>query len=169
LWSTAAPTALTTPSPTRDDRRLAGAADVAVEVGAHRDPRFDVELDAVLSDALEQRRLDDLGVHRGLQRFEHVAAREVDRRRALPLQRNLRALRRDHRQRHLVDVAARQDVRLQLIDGERQPGLARAHQVRDEQSGRHADDPHADERADRERHTGRHRANPQTEREIVEK
>ena len=152
----------------RDDRRLARTADIAVEVRAHGDPRFDVELDAVLRDALEDRRLDHLRVDRGLQRFEDVAAGEVDRGGALPLERNLRALRGDHRQHDLVDVAAGQDVRLQLIDGKRQARLARAHKSATMDAGRNADDAHADQRADRERHAGRDRADPQPERKVVQ-
>jgi len=90
----------------RDDRGFARAADVAVEVAAHRDARLDVELNAVLRDALERRRFDDFRRDRGLQRFEHVAPGEVDRGGALPFQRNLRALCGDHRQGDVLDVTA---------------------------------------------------------------
>ena len=133
----------------RDDRRFARAADVAVEIAAHGDPRFDVELNAVLRDALEDRRLDHLRVHRRLQRFEHVAAGQIDRRGALPFQRNLRALRGDHGEHDVLDVAAGQVVRLHLIDRQRQAGLARAHEVGDDDARRNADEAHADQRDDR--------------------
>ena len=109
------------------------------------------------------------GVNRGLQRFEHVAAGQVDRRRALPLQRNLRALRGDHRQRDIFDVAAGQHVRLQLIDGERQARpCARARRFATIDAGRNADHAHPDQRADRKRHAGGDRADPQPEREVVQ-
>ena len=152
----------------RDDRRLARAADVAVEVAAHRDARLDVQLNAVLRDALEDRRLDDLRIDRRLQRFEHVAPGEIDRGRALPFERNLRALRGDHRERDVVDVAAGEVVRLHLIDGQRQAGLARAHEVGDDEAGRDADQAHPDQRDDRERHARGDRANPQAERKVVQ-
>ncbi len=99
----------------RHDSRFARAADVTVEIASHGNPGFDVELNAVLRNALEDRRFDDFGVHRRLQRLKHVAAGQVDCGRALPFQRNLRALRRDHREHAVFDVAARQVMRLQLI------------------------------------------------------
>ena len=64
-----------------------------------------------------------LRIDRGLQRLDHVAAGQVDGRGALPVQRNLRALRGDHRERHLLDVAAGEIVRLHLIDGQVSPAL----------------------------------------------
>ena len=153
----------------RDDRLFAGAADVAIEVAAHRDTRLDVELNAVLRDALERRRLDDLGSDRGLERFDDVAPGQIDRRGALPVQRNLRALCGDHRERHVLYVAAGEKVRLHLIDGEIQAGLARAHVVRHDDAGRYADEPHAHERNDPERHARRDGADPGSDRKVIQK
>ena len=153
----------------RDDRRFARAADIAFEVAAHGDTRFDVELNAVLRDALKDRCFDHPRVDRRLQRFEHVAAGQIDRGRALPLQRNLGALRGDHGQRDVLDVAAGKDVRLQLVDRNLQPRFARPHQVRNDDARRNADEPHADERADRQRNARGDRSNPQSKRKIIEK
>ena len=108
------------------------------------------------------------GIDRGLQRFEHVAAGQVDRGGALPLERNLRALRGDHRQRHVLDVTAGEIVRLHLIDGEVEPGFARAHVVRDDHARRNPDQAHADQGDDAERNAGGDRADPQSERKVIQ-
>ena len=151
-----------------DDRRLTRAAHVSIEVRAHGDARLHVELDAVLRDALKDRRLDDPWSDRRLERFEHVTPRQVDGRRPLPLQRNLRTLGRDHGQRHLLDAAARQIVRLHLVDGQRQAGLACAHEVRHDDARLNPHQPHADERDDREWDSGRDRADPHSQQKVVQ-
>ena len=154
---------------TRNDRLFACAADVAIEVASHRDTRFDVELNAVLGDALERRRLDDLRSDRGLERFDDVAPRKIDRCGTLPVERNLRALGGDHGERHVLHVASGEKVRLHLIHGEIQAGLARAHVVRDNDAGRYADQPHAHERNDAERHARSDGTNPGSDRKVIQK
>ena len=151
----------------RHDRRLARTSHVAVEIAAHRDARLDVQLNAVLRHALEDRRFDDLRIYRRLQCLQHVAAREIDRGRALPNERNLGALRGDHRQRNVLNVAAGKVVRLHLVDRQVQAGLTRAHVVGDDDAGRNADEPHAHERDDAQRHARGDRADPQPDREVV--
>ena len=70
---------LTMPSPTGDDRLLARPSYQPIDVGAHCDSRDGDELDAVLGDSGDFWRFDNLGQNRHLHRFQHIAARQVDR------------------------------------------------------------------------------------------
>ena len=105
-----------------------------------------VELDAVLGHGVDRRGVvDDLGLHRHLHRLEHVAAGQVDGRGALEGQRDVGLVGRDQGVDHPHDVAAGQVVRLQVVDGDVEPGLHRADARGDDGGGRHAAQPHADQ------------------------
>ena len=129
-----------------DDGLLAGAAHQPVDVGAHGHARDGDELDAVLGHGGDAGRLDHLGDHRHLHRLQHVAPGQVDGRGPLEghgmlaLSAEIRAFTTSHH------VAAGQVVRLQVVDGDVQPGLHRADPRRDHRAGRHAAQAHADER-----------------------
>src|SRR6185437_977037 len=99
-----------------NDCRLAGTADIPIEIGANGDARFNVKLDSVLRDTLKNRCFDNFWCDKYLQRFYDVTAGEIDRRRPLPLKRNLCALRCDHRKRDVFNVTTGKVMRLQLID-----------------------------------------------------
>jgi len=114
----------TMPSPTRARMVfLAGAADEPVDVRAHRHARDDLDGDAVLGHGGDARRGDDLRVDAHLHGFENVAAGQVDG--GCPLERHVdaRLVGRDQRRHDVADVPAREVVRLELIDGQRDAGF----------------------------------------------
>jgi len=153
----------------RDDRLLARAADEPGYVRAHRDPRLRAELDAVLRDRGDDRRLDDLRVDRHLDGLEDVPAGEVDRAALLELQRNLRGLRGNQRVDDAVDAAAGEQVRLEFVHVDFEPGLRRLDHRHDDLGRVHAAEPHDDQRADAHAHARRARRDPEPQRHEPEK
>ena len=105
-----------------DDGLFGGAADEAIEIGAHRDPRLHLELDAVAGDAVDgiprhlpRGYVDDLRVDRGADRLLHVAPGQVDRAGAVVVEHDVGLVRRDERLHHARDVAAREEVGFELV------------------------------------------------------
>ena len=103
-----------------DDRLVGGAADQAVEVGADGHLGFDLELNAVLGDAVDRLAArrgvgagDDLGIDAGLHGLEHVAAGQVDGGGSLVRQRDIGAVGGDQGPHHVGHVAAGQVVGLE--------------------------------------------------------
>ena len=103
-----------------DDRLFGGPADELPQVGADGDAGLDLQLDAVLRDAVERfaaeaarGAVDDLGVDARLHGLEHVAAGQVDGGRQLEIEIELRLAGGNQRADHQRHVAAGQVMGLQ--------------------------------------------------------
>ena len=129
----------------RDDRLLAGTADQPVDVGANRHARDRDQLDSVFGDRGDLRRLDDFRNDRHLDRFENIAAGQIDGGGALERQRDVGLIRRDHGVDQPDDIAAREEMRLEIVERNIQPGFDRADARGDDGSRRHPPESHADE------------------------
>src|SRR5205814_1210455 len=99
----------------RDDRLVGRAAHQPVEIRPDRDLRLDLQLDAILGDAVDRLSPgagvgagDDLGIDAGLHGLEHVAAGQVDGRGPLVRQRDIGAVGGDQGADHIGYVAAGQ-------------------------------------------------------------
>ena len=82
-----------------DDRLFGGPADQLSQVGPHRHPGLDLQLDAVLRHAVERLpaaaaagAVDHLGIDAGLHGLQHVAAGQVDGRGQLEVRSSLALL-----------------------------------------------------------------------------
>ena len=148
----------------RDDGFLARAADQSVDVGAHGNARLGAQLDAVLGYCGDYRGFDYLRVNAHLHGHQHVAARQVDCGRAGELQRYARALRRDKRVDHAVDVTARQQVGFKSVDRYVQTGLGALNQRQHHALGIDAAYAHTYQSAQANLHARSHGRNPQSER-----
>src|SRR6185437_14710880 len=111
-----------------DDRFFRGPAYQLLQVGAHRDPRADFELDSVFGHRAERRAfglgrigtIDDFGVDAGLHGPQNVAARQVDGGGPIEFQIDVGAVRGDDRLDDPRHVAAGQIVGFQAA--RRDPG-----------------------------------------------
>jgi len=119
------------------------------------------QLDAVLGHRGHARCLHNLRVDRNLDGFEHVPARQVDRRRLLEGQIDRRLVGADQRPRDAIDVTAREVMRLEVGNVEEEPRLGGSDQR--PYHGRRTDfpQPHADQIAKAESHSGEPGLDPQ--------
>ena len=81
----------------RDDRLLPSTANQPVDIGAHRHPAQGLDLDAVFGDRRDQWGVDHFGIDAQLDRFEHIATGQVDRRSPLEAQIDIGLVGRDQR------------------------------------------------------------------------
>ena len=121
---------------------------------AHRDPRLDLKLDAVLRNGGDRLlaagrvgAVDDLGVHGGHHGFEHALAGlmggEVDGCRLVEAKIQVGFFRSDEGTDDLVDIATSQIMRFELVGREGYTGFHRGDAALDDQSDGHAPQPHA--------------------------
>ena len=153
----------------RDDGFFARAADQAFDVGADGYAGLRPQLDAVLGDGGDHRRLDNLGVDAHLDGLQHVAARQVNGARLLKLQRDIRALRGNQGVDDAVHVAAGQVMGLHFVQRHVQARLGGLNERVDQPSGHNPANPHANQRGNAHLHARRPGGNPEPYRDEAEK
>ena len=146
---------------------LAGTADQLFDIGTHRHARLGDQLDTVFRHGRHGRGVDDLRVDRHLHRLEHVAARQVDRRSHLEVELNIGLLRRNERMDDIGNVAARQEMRLQLVGIERKPCLRTLDHRRDDHRRRHLAPAHQNQLQQADSDARNQRREPQSHRNEV--
>jgi len=97
-----------------DDGFLGGAADEAIEIGTDGDARLAFELNTVLGHGVKGvsplaflGAIDDSGLDDREDGFQDVVSGEIDGRRAVEIQRDLRLVGRDEAHDHAGDIAPR--------------------------------------------------------------
>ena len=154
---------------TGDDRRLAGTADQAVDIGPHGDTGLDAQLNAVLGHGTDHGGFNDFGVDAHLHGFEHVAAGQVDGAGPFEAQVDIGTVRRNEGVDDAVHIAAGQVMGFQLVDVHIEAGLVRLDQGQHDLPRYHAAQPHADEVDDAHVHAGGNGRNPQPDGYKLEK
>jgi hypothetical protein len=154
---------LTIPSPTR-----AMTVSSPVDIGADGHTRDRDELDTVFGNRGNLRRLDDLRNNRHLDRFENIAAGQIDGGGALEWQRDVGLIRRDHGVDQSDDIAARKEMRLEIVERNIKPGFDRADARRDYGSRRHPPESHADESEKSDVCSGSPGSDPQRNRHQIQ-
>ena len=104
-----------------NDRLFRRSANQLLQVRADRHPGSNAQFHAVLGDGAERRlaaaarigTIDDLRMDAGPHRIHHIASRQVDGRRSIEVQVDVRPMRRDDGMDHVHHVAARQIMSLQ--------------------------------------------------------
>ena len=154
---------------TGDDRRFAGAADEAVDIGPdrHAGPYF--QLDAVLGDSRNKGRFNDLGVDAHLHGFQYVAAGQIDGAGPFKGQGHRSPVRRNEGVDDAVYVAAGQIMGFQLVGIDVEARFIRLDQRQDNLRRHDAAQAHADEIDDADGHAGSHGRNPQADGHEVQK
>src|SRR5574344_3004909 len=147
-----------------DDRFFPCAADELLNACAHRDAGDRVKLNTVEGDCAYARRFNDFRVHGHLHRFEHVAPGEVDRRRLLEVELDVRLVRGDERLDHAEDVTARHVVRFEEVRFDGEPCLAAQDARVHDDFGRNFAEPHADELEHSHVRLGEQSLEPQAEK-----
>ena len=154
----------------RQDCFLAGTADQLLDVGANRYASLGNELDTVFGHGGNRRRVDDLRVYGHLHSLEDVASRQVDSRSHLEGKVDVCFRGGDQRVDDLLDVSARQVVRLQFVAGEGlQARLVRLDHRLGNHVGGHLTDTHQEQLQERDVHARDFGRNPQEEWHIIEK
>ena len=141
---------------------------------AHCHARFHLRADPILRDAIDGqsahrriRHIDHFRINAGPNRLEHGLASafrsEIDRARAIEIERDASLVRRDQREDHLRNVAARQIMRFKRIARNIDPRFHRRDSIIDDHSDRHFPQPHADHFSKTDRRVCDSSANPETE------
>ena len=101
---------------------LGGAAHQPVYVGTHRDSRFDLKLNPITGDRIDggsghggRRHVDDLGVHRGADRFLDIPTRQIDGAGSIVGELDIGLTGRDQGLHHPLHIPAGKIVRLELV------------------------------------------------------
>ena len=151
-----------------DDGLFAGAADEAIDVGAHGDAAQSDELDAVFRDRGDFGRRNDFRIDAHLNGFEHVTSGEIDRSGLRERELDVGFVGGDEGVHDALDVATREVVRFELIHAQFETGFDGADARFDDHRWRHAAQPHRDECADADIGAGRKSRNPEPERHEVQ-
>ena len=120
----------------------AGASDQLFDIRPYRYAGFGDQLDAVFGYGRYRRGVDHFRVDRHLYGFRHVTAGQVDGRRHPEVERNVGFLRRDQSRHDVGHVAARQEVRFQVVGGQMQTRFGSGDHLVDDDRGRHLAEPH---------------------------
>ena len=153
----------------RNDGCFPRAADETIDIRPHGHPRPDFELNSVLGDSGNHRRLDDFRIDAHLHGLEHVSSGQIDGGRLLKRQRDLRPMRRNQSIDDIVHVSAGQIMRFELIHVKSQPRLRPFDERQNNHRGRHAPDAHPNQIEKGNMDIGRQRRNPKSHRHKVEK
>jgi hypothetical protein len=159
-------------------RCLGGAADKAVEVGAHGDAGLDLHADAVAGHGVDGRAVglrtgavDDLGIDAGAHGFQHCFARALDRQidgaSTVEVEFDAGFVRGDEGEHDGIDIAAGQVVRFEFVGVEGKSGFDRRDAAVDDHAHRHTAQAHADEPGEGDRGIGDF--GPQPDAEEIEK
>ena len=126
-----------------NDGLFAGTTDQTIDIGAHCHPRRRLHLNTIFGDGSDQGRVDDLRIHRHLDRFQHITTRQIDRRSPFEGQFDIGLVCRDQSKDDGLNIATGQIVCFHALQRHVDAGLVSADLGSHDRTGGHLAQPHS--------------------------